>query len=108
MISTAGRATREQASKGLFEVGRPALALRWIARTASSEVGKRATDLIEKIDGPTVSANELRELRAIDLLAWIGTADAKDLLARLAKGESSARLTVAADVAIKRIRVGEN
>jgi RNA polymerase sigma factor (sigma-70 family) len=102
-------ATRDQASKGLAEIGRPALtALREIAETTkSAEVRKRATDLIEQIDidGPTLSAKELREVRAVEVLAWIGTAEAKELLAVLAKGEGSDRLTSAADAALKRMKV---
>jgi RNA polymerase sigma factor (sigma-70 family) len=102
-------ATREKASKALAEIGRPALtALREIARmTKSTEVGKRATDLIEQIDGLTISAKERRELRAVEVLTWIGTADARDLLAKLAKGEASARLTVAADAAIRQLKLAE-
>jgi RNA polymerase sigma factor (sigma-70 family) len=100
-------ATREQASKRLAEIGRPALAaLRDIAETtASFEVRRRATDLIEQIDGQTISTRELRECRAVEVLAWIGTAEAKELLAALAKGERSARLTAAADAALKRLKV---
>ncbi|HEX3150436.1 MAG TPA: sigma-70 family RNA polymerase sigma factor [Gemmataceae bacterium] len=108
-LDSATFATREKASKELLEIGRPALAaLREIARTSkSSEVGKRATDLIEQIDGPTVSSKELRELRAIDVLVWIGTGDAKELLAKLAKGEANARLTIAAAAAIRQFSNGQ-
>jgi hypothetical protein len=108
-LDSATFATRAQASKGLAEIGRPALtALREIARTTkSSEVAERATNLIEQIDGPTVPARELRELRAVEVLAWIATAEARDLLARIARGESSARLTVAADAAIRRLKLAE-
>jgi RNA polymerase sigma factor (sigma-70 family) len=99
--------TREQAMKGLAEIGRPALAaLREIAGTTkSAEVRKRATVLIEQIDGPMISAKELREVRAVEVLAWIGTAEAKELLAVLAKGEESARLPATADAALRRSKV---
>ena len=102
-------ATRERASKGLAGIGRPALsALREVAGTTkSSEVRKRVTDLIEQIDKLANSAKELREMRAVELLAWIGTNEAKDLLAELAKGAASARLTEAADAVLKRMKVAE-
>jgi hypothetical protein len=83
-------------------------ALRDIAQTTKSlEVCKRATDLIEQIDidGPTVSAKELRETRANEALACLGTAEAKELLAVLGKGKAFARLTTAADAALKRLKV---
>jgi RNA polymerase sigma factor (sigma-70 family) len=103
-------ATRQQASKGLAEIGRPALkALRDIAETSESvEVRKRAIDLIKQIDinGP-ISAKELREVRAVEVLTWIGTSEAKELLAVLARGESSAPLTSAAQSALKRLKVSD-
>jgi RNA polymerase sigma factor (sigma-70 family) len=99
--------TREQASKELEEIGRPALAaLREMAGTTkSAEARKRATVLIEQIDGPMISAKELREVRAVEVLAWIGTAEAKELLAVLAKGEESAQLPATAGAALKRLKV---
>jgi RNA polymerase sigma factor (sigma-70 family) len=102
-------AAREQASKGLAEMGRPALtALREAVRkTESAEVRKRATDLIQQIEGQTMSARELREVRAVEVLAWIGTSEAKELLTGMAKGAASEQLTMAADAALKRLKLRE-
>ena len=65
--------------------------------------GKR--DVIELIDKQPISAKELREIRAVEVLAWIGTTEARDLLAELAKGAASARLTEAAAGAIRRLKI---
>ena len=102
-------ANRERGSKALAEIGHTALpALRDFARTTKSpEAGKRAKDLIEQIDGPTISAKELRELRAIDVLQWIGSAEAKELLAALASGAAGSPITFAAEAAIRRLKVTE-
>jgi hypothetical protein len=98
-------ATRERASKRLAEIGRPALAaLREAARTAeSSEVEKRAADLIERIDGPAVGPDELRAVRGLEVLSWVETAEAAEALTRLAQGAPSARVTVAAEAALRRL-----
>lgn len=102
-------ATRELATKGITQIGRPALpALRVIAGTTKSpEVAKRAKELIDQIDSQTVSTKELRELRAVEVLAWIGTTEAKDLMSVLAKGEPTARLTSAAVAALKQLKMRE-
>jgi hypothetical protein len=98
-------ATRERASKGLAEVGRPALAaVREVARsTGSAEVRKRATDLVELIDRPTYLPADLRAVRAVEVLEWLGTAAARDLLAGLAKGEPAAPVTAAAAAGLQRL-----
>jgi RNA polymerase sigma factor (sigma-70 family) len=98
-------ATRERASKRLAEIGRPALVvLREAARTAkSSEVEKRAADLIERIDWPAVGPDELRAVRAVEVLSWAETAEAAEALSRLARGEPSARVTAAAEAALRRL-----
>jgi WD40 repeat protein len=98
-------ATRERASKGLTEVGRPALAaLKEAARTTgSAEVRKRATDLVELIDRPTHLPADLRAVRAVEVLEWVGTAAARELLAGLAKGEPAAPVTAAAVAALPRL-----
>jgi RNA polymerase sigma factor (sigma-70 family) len=101
-------ATREGASKELAKMDRPALkALRGLAETTRSlEVRKRARDLIAQIEPewPTLSARELREVRAVEVLGWIATGEAKALLAILAKEEPSAPVTSAAENALKRLK----
>jgi hypothetical protein len=100
-------ATREKASKALMKIGRPALAaLRDAARAGNSaEARRRATDLVERIDAGKMSAEELRAVRTVDVLAWIGSGEAKELLSRLATGEPSAPLTTVAANALKVLQV---
>jgi hypothetical protein len=44
----------------------------------------------------------LRQVRALELLEWVGTEEAKALLKELAKGAPSAALTERAKAALKR------
>ena len=84
------------------DTGKSAAALKALREltetTRSAEVRKRANDLIARIDleWPTLSPRELREFRAVEVLEWIGTDEAKSLLAALANGEPSAPVTSAA------------
>jgi RNA polymerase sigma factor (sigma-70 family) len=103
-------ASREKASKVLAEVSRPALAaLRDAARAGgSAEARRRATDLVERIEAGKMSAGELRAVRAVDVLAWIRSGEARELLTRLAAGETEAHLTAAAADALKRLHVRDS
>jgi len=57
-------------------------------------------------DGPSCKCaahNQLRELRAIEALEWIGTAESKQLLQELAAGAAEACLTREAQAAHQRL-----
>jgi hypothetical protein len=70
--------------------------------TASLETKLRLDDLLGAMDRPPTS-EELRDLRAVDVLEQIGTKEARKLLRALASGATQASLTQAASRALKRL-----
>jgi len=67
------------------------------------EVRQRVERLLEQLEGPIISPDRLRELRAIEALERIGSPEARRLLQDLAKGAPEARLTQEAKAADKRL-----
>ncbi|HMF13831.1 MAG TPA: sigma factor-like helix-turn-helix DNA-binding protein, partial [Gemmataceae bacterium] len=101
-------AVRESATKALAKLGEMAVpALREALRDKPSpEVRKRLEELVKRkhIGTKTLSAEELRTWRAIDVLERQATPEARELLKALADGAPGARLTEAAKAALKRLR----
>jgi RNA polymerase sigma factor (sigma-70 family) len=97
--------TREQAMNTLKELGRSAARALQEARekSASAEVRRRAGQLLAEIERTVRPPEELRGLRAIETLEWIGTPEARHVLAKLAKGDPGAALTRAAEGTLKRL-----
>jgi WD40 repeat protein len=77
------RATAELAALG--KVAEPALR-QALTDSRSAEVRRRADELLKKLGGPAVAPELLRALRALDVLEQIDTAEARQILAALAKG----------------------
>jgi hypothetical protein len=98
-------AVRDKATKELAKIGEGAApALRAALKDKPSlETRKRLEELIQRIERKTLSAYELRILRAIDVLERQGTAAARELLKALAAGASEALTTTAARAALKRL-----
>ncbi|HTU21177.1 MAG TPA: WD40 repeat domain-containing protein [Gemmataceae bacterium] len=96
---------REQAHKFLENQGETAeFALRGALReTTSAEVRRRIHDLLEKLRKASLSPKSLQELRAVEVLEHIGTPEARNVIASLAKGAPQARLTREAKAALKRL-----
>ena len=67
------------------------------------ETRRRVLQALEKLD-PLQSAERLREMRAVEVLEWIGSADAKSLLKTLATGLPSARMTREARASLQRLK----
>jgi len=68
-----------------------------------------AADAVGAIsNGGSPSAEELREIRAVDLLARLGTEEAREVLSALASGRPDAVLTDAAKSALVRIGGAQN
>src|SRR5262249_12310405 len=67
------------------------------------ESKRRLEQLIGRIEGPP-GGSKLRDHRAVELVEWIGSAAAKELLERGGKGEPESRLTQEADKALKRVQ----
>jgi hypothetical protein len=60
-------------------------------------------ELIKRVEAKTLTAEELRTWRAIDLLERLGTVEARELLTALAAG-APGTLPTTAQVALKRLR----
>jgi hypothetical protein len=96
---------REKASTALRLMGPaagPALR-KAMERTASAEVKLRLEKLLELLEVSTLSPEELRAIRAVEVLERIGSAGAGELLRTLAKGDEAARLTQEAQAALGRL-----
>jgi RNA polymerase sigma factor (sigma-70 family) len=94
---------RELAAAELRRLGRSALPhLRRHAKdTASAEVRGRLTQLIQGLADVPLPSEQLRELRALELLEQVGTPTARAHLRALAGGHREAELTRAAADALK-------
>jgi RNA polymerase sigma factor (sigma-70 family) len=98
------RARAEKELEGLGEVAVPACreALR---RGASAEASRRLERLLAKQarDAREPSPDRLRGLRAVEVLEWIGTPQAREVLRRLAGGAAEAGLTREARATLGRL-----
>jgi WD40 repeat protein len=86
---------RQQAHKELerlSELAGPALQ-KTLEGKPSAEAAKRIRQLLSKLEEPVSDPEQLRRIRAVELLERIGTPEAIDFLKALAKGEPVARLT---------------
>ncbi len=70
---------------------------------ASAEVRRRLQQVLQTIVKGEISADVLRPLRAVEVLEYVGTAEAKQVLAALAQGVPEARLTQEAKAAVERL-----
>lgn len=104
-LDNADFAVRERATRDLGTMGQPiAGALREAVRTSgSAEVRKRAGDLLAKIERAVLTPDDLRATRALEVLEWIGTTDARAVLQTLAKGAPDATRTREAALALERL-----
>jgi RNA polymerase sigma factor (sigma-70 family) len=97
--------TRKQATAELEKWGwlaAPALRKALVGRP-SPETRRRVEHLLGRLETGELEADGLREVRALEVLERLGTAEAKELLARLAGGAAGARLTREADAAWLRL-----
>lgn len=97
--------TREKAAEVLEQLGEAALpALRKaLAGRPSAEVRKHVQQLVDRLTERLPRGPELRQLRAIEVLERVATADARRVLDGLAKGVPDARQTRAAQDALHRL-----
>jgi hypothetical protein len=72
------------------------------ATPLSLEVRKRVDDLLEKVDRQLLTGEELRALRAIEVLEWIGSPEARRVLEAVARGTPELRQTREARAALER------
>ncbi|MGH7173877.1 MAG: PQQ-binding-like beta-propeller repeat protein, partial [Gemmataceae bacterium] len=98
-------AVRERATKALAELGEVAVpAMRKVlADKPPLETRKRLEDLLQRVDKKVLAPDELRILRAIDALERQGTAEARQVLKKLAQGMPEARVTREAKASLERL-----
>jgi hypothetical protein len=96
---------RQAALKGLEQLGElaePSLR-KALEGQPSAEVRLRSEQLLARIAGAYTTPEQLRQLRAIETLEHLGTAEARALLEALAKGAPEGRLTQEAKTALARL-----
>lgn len=96
---------RQAAMKDLEAIGGEAVpALREAAeKSPSPEVRKLAGELMGRFESAVLRAEELRVLRAVEVLEGIGSADARALLAKWSAGPKGHRMTNEAAAALARL-----
>jgi Tol biopolymer transport system component len=97
--------TREDAHRELARLGkriRAALEAA-LAKTASLEARRRLKELLATIRPGILSGPEIQRLRAVEVLEHLGSAGAREFLARLAEGSEGALLTREAQQALARL-----
>jgi hypothetical protein len=97
--------TRQAAAKELARLGMSAeSALQAALRTnVSLEVRRRIEGLLENLEAVPLPAEEVRSLRAVQVLEMVGTPDAVQVLKRLARGAADALLTREAQASVQRL-----
>jgi RNA polymerase sigma factor (sigma-70 family) len=98
-------AVREKATQALRELGglaEPALreALQGVPKP---EVRRRAGAVLDGLKNGSLTAAQLREVRAVEVLERVGTPEARRLLEALAQGAAAARLTREAQASLARL-----
>jgi RNA polymerase sigma factor (sigma-70 family) len=96
---------RAQATKELEALAEHAVpALRKaLAGKPSVEVRRRLEALLDRLEAVGPSAETIREVRVVEALEWIGNAEARRLLDKLAAGPPETRLTQEAKSAARRL-----
>src|SRR5205085_1660707 len=99
-------AVRERAGEQLHELAELAVAaLREAAdKSDSAEVRNRAAKLVEEISKHVVTSNQLRALRAVEMLERLKTPEAVALLEKLAGGAAETIPTPQARAALERLK----
>jgi RNA polymerase sigma factor (sigma-70 family) len=102
-LDSSSFAARKKASDELTKLGDAAApALRKVLTGQPSlEVRRRVDSLLAALEAPT--STQLQHLRAIEILGYIGTPDAHELLRILATGAADARLTEEARASLDRL-----
>jgi hypothetical protein len=97
--------TREKATAELVKLGRVAVpALRKVLTSQPSlETRRRVEQILTKLKEGAPPPEQLRALRAVEVLEHTGTAEARRLLATLAKGAPEAQLTQEAKASLERL-----
>jgi hypothetical protein len=74
-----------------------------LSNAPSLEKERRLKRLVDGLDAPLRQAEDVRAVRAVEVLERINSADARRLLESLTKGDASARLTREARASLQRL-----
>ncbi len=99
---------RQRAETELTKLGKsvaPALR-KTLGASPSLEVRRRLEHILEELNRQILSPDQLRGIRAIEVLEHIGTPEARQVLETLAKGAPEARLTQEAKASLQRLAKG--
>jgi hypothetical protein len=98
-------AVRQEAAANLLKSGEQAVPTlrKVLASSPPLETRKRVEELLEKLTGGTLTAEQLRLIRAVEALEWIGTPEARQVLRTLAQGAPGALPTREAEAALNRL-----
>jgi hypothetical protein len=98
-------AKREQGSRELRRIGRPAKAAleKALAADPGAEKRRRIEALLQDMSSMHPTPESIRSSRAVELLERLNTPESRELLATLAKGAPEARLTRDSKAALKRL-----
>jgi WD40 repeat protein len=94
------RKKAQDALEDLDDLAAPALE-KALKNPPSLEANRRIRQLLDRLE--TLTPQQLQVLRAIEVLEWIGTPEERAVLGRLAQGAPSARITVEAQAALRRM-----
>ncbi|HEY7310706.1 MAG TPA: WD40 repeat domain-containing protein [Gemmataceae bacterium] len=99
-------AVREKAMRDLERMGESAeTALNDVLRNRPTlEVRRRVEQLLERLGENKTTPEQFRALRSLEVLEYIGTREARELLEGLAGGEPAARLTREAEASLRRLQ----
>jgi len=97
---------RERATHELEQFGNAAEKplRRMLKSPPSPEARRRAEKILNNLRGPISDPNLLRALRTLEVLEFIGSEDAKEVLQIIAKGTPEARLTQEAKASLERLQ----
>jgi hypothetical protein len=96
---------REEATRRLMDkekVARPALERR-LEESPSAEQRRRVEYLLGRLKRAVFPPQTVRAMRAVELLEYVGTPEARELLVAIAKGADEARVTKDAKAALERV-----
>ena len=98
-------AVRNRAMEELTKLGEPAVPAlnQLLGGQPTLEVRRRAEEVLDRLTGRTLTGEQLRTVRAVEVLEQLGTPEAKRVLETLARGAAGALPTREAQAALGRL-----
>jgi hypothetical protein len=103
-------AKRQAAQRQLTKIGNQVVPRLFeaLSKPASLEQRQRLQNLVKELGSPRLSGEELQRFRGVEVLERIGTAEARRVLAGLAKGAPGSRFTREAKESLERAEKTRN